>query len=259
MSHKSKKSIEEMREYLGRDVRGVQLLDSVASEMHELRKRGNSERERAEAALNAAAAEKEKSVKLSSNLQETRHELDKCKASLQQLKADQSRKDAEISRLNAEIANLTSGFDDDELVCNKPHGKDKFPTDLLRRSSIIEQFNAIHSRLSKCPACVRKPAGFIAAYNIEDIITDYSASDLIMLGRFVAFMSVMNFSCVIVSEYNARFNEDHEKDALRKRFIGWFIHNIGLSNIEIKVNGPLGVVSNRTDVQRGQEHLSGPR
>lgn len=248
--HKLKATIAELRTYLGRDERGLQLLDEVSRVANGVRKSAAAAKQDAETARSALTVSQGNVTKENRRATELRRQLDRQRSVCVQKKQDIKALEAKIAALEAQVAELTPpDFEVPERVeVALMHGDDPGlpPEELhpLVRSikPYVRMLNNLRGKMRTAPApgwafkkqkTERYKFGSLLVYNLPTIIKDLSNPELLKLGQFVAGIALMNFPCCVDSQYNfpdaREFGGLEYTDRQLQCFLRWFRTNISVN------------------------------
>ncbi len=194
MSHKSKKAIEALRDYLGKDAEGIKLLDAIAREVTELRKQGNAEQERATRAVAVAEESRELRLRAEAQLQQVRQELAHSQALHRQNDDKLVEMRESITKLQAQVEELQPELTEEDLVSSMSamSANITLPPDLLQFKELAATFNMLRKALPICPEGVA-----FDTYNLGSLVKNYSPPEMLTLGRFVACLAMFGGSLAI--------------------------------------------------------------
>lgn len=251
--HKVKKAIGKLRDYLGRDTQGLKLLDDVAEITNELRKQSADAKEKANTAIKSGVASKAELVNVQATVQQLSQDLAR-ESSLRQ------QRERDINQLKIEKRKLQQKLD--ELIPDLPvFIKKQEDVDWKLTNKDCEDLKVLHPKLSdpnyfssmfnllrrQMKYAPRQTTGKTrhdevsqfkehpVVYELGDLIGNYSGSELMKLGRFVATQAVVGFPCIIGRNESLKLNAiPDSRSKLNKplkKFINWFQrHNIEMSD-----------------------------
>ena len=223
--NKLKKAIHELRSYLGRDTRGLELLAAVEIVANDVRKQ-------ASAAQSSAADAVEAKDKALSRLRATEITLTDITSRLQKSEAQVAQLAGDVRHWRSEAASATG-----EL--NRIFGTEGGTieqSNLLDFNALARQMKAVRKWKWFCP---KAESGEIFSvgmqvstkktkFHLETLISNLSNEQLLALGRFVAVMALMGVPCWIEANksINAVLSGDAEYDIPCFRdFVRWQRHN----------------------------------
>lgn len=224
--HKTKKAIQDLKQYLGKDQMGLNLLAEISEQVNDLRKAlatemGQSERaaDRAERAVVERKAAVAESAELAKKLRTTRDRYEQA-----------SRNVSEWESRAAKLQKQLDGECDDDAASL---GK-------FEQFSIVKSvMRQLRKRLRVCPRRVTSFSsndspfllnGKTAVYDLHDIVSPkLTRSDLLTLGMFTAVMAAHRTPVVVAAETglfdiaNEAQNKGEITDAEKHKLIGPFV------------------------------------
>lgn len=237
--HKSKKAIEKLRNYLGRDINGIEMLEDVSRIANDMRKEASAAREREERAVAALAARTEDLHVAERKVRELEIDLARERSLRQQRERDIATANRSIGRLQVTIDELTevSPCDLDDPIKVKP--EDRIPDAMLNKASFAAMFSSIRKDIRIAPdqsitSDSRLALNKASVFELCDIVKDYTYESQAVAGRFVMSMAMLNFPVVVYSSqtFSGKRNED-----LVKSFVRWFRGNIKVTSLEKRLLG----------------------
>jgi hypothetical protein len=203
MSVQVKKRIESLRTYLGRDTKGLELLDLLKDEVTVLRKK---------LAASEAKAEQEATIKL-----QARERADATEVAL-------AESAAEMQRLRQQVANLMC----DMSVATKPDEPEIVHCKPSTESELTAVVRALLKNREFCPV--------LSGYNDDDdpllvvarcsIAIGWSHKALWTLGATVALLTDYNYEIVVTSHDNLLDVVSKDRDTtFNRNFSRWFRAN----------------------------------
>ena len=230
--HRIKKTIANLRGYLGRDEGGLQLLSEVEIIANSMRKQSTLKNEWADRAV--------EQMNLSTNaLRDAKYKIRKLEEELQQEQRIRSQRERDVKTWKREADKLQKELDIvlgfDESLPLKTESVD-FINTLRSLRSAVKQIRR-QSRL--CPKPTRiivpkptDPYDKYYVYELADIIKKLSDTEFTTLGRLVAVFAIMGFPCLIIEssrEFLCKGNgqlKGEKVDNIVNSFIEWFRSNI---------------------------------
>ena len=232
--HKLKKTADSLRNYLGRDERGIDLLDQVVQVANDLHKLLATEKERSEKAM----LSKEMSEAISRHAE---REISELRSELSQLRVlkQQRERDVQTWKNVADgLQNKLEGMNEDSDLIQK------WSDDLLDYREFRSALKALRSKLRIAP----KPSRMImmqgiqqdsngvirdryATHELNNIVPNLSPTHMMTLGRFVAVLALCNLPCIIEAKKTLQMCDswDPDTEAITEIFIPWFRKNIDFS------------------------------
>ena len=241
--NKEKKAIESLKNYLGRDKQGLDLLDGVSRSVREVRK-------------NLAKASEDVQVKSDisrdaiAERDEARRDVLSLREQLAFAKSQSAKHKRESSALEKELDKATALIGIYERDVEAPVRSEdaaraglNLPKDsdyVINIPEFMGMFNGLKKEMKFAPTATRIDGA--VAYELFGIIKDFSTSEMIKLGRFVASIAVAscfeNGTPAVATEFKLRGNTALGKVMSEKqcaKFIRWFSDNIYYSPIEKNV------------------------
>ena len=220
MSVQVKKRIEVLRTYLGRDTKGLELLDLLKDEVTVLRKK---------LAASEAKAEQEATIKL-----QARERADATEVAL-------AESAAEMQRLRQQVANLIRDMSvvtkpDEEEEC-EPSGRGTIESQLLPVVKALKKIGAV------CPYLIISPPAkhrFIPTVARYDVASGWSHTDMWLLGATTALLAELNGHVTVTSPNlltNVMPPEKHP--TFKRHFARWFQKNLDAGDAATWQNSPL--------------------
>jgi len=191
--HKIKKVIKRLRDYLGRDTTGLQLLDSVADAANTIRGQAS------DFAIRAALAE-EMNRRL-------RKELDQAQAIAAGLKLEVKHQEdlnrqaqRDIKGLAADRADLEQQIERERL----PDVEAPIPSAAGIEQRFVELFSDLRRDYPACPvgSVIRDADSITTTYDLWDLIRGLTNRDITKIGRFVVCRALANMPVVIPAASN---------------------------------------------------------
>ena len=216
--NKHKKNLESLRRHLGRDVAGLKLLDAVARDINELRKRAAELQDSETSALVCANRHKENTI-------HAEKELSKIKAELEKEKGRRVSTEIHAKRLAGRVTTLeldAEGKDEGPPGGNSHRDPEAF--------EIIRLLKAVRKRHKIAP----RPALRAGEYYLEDIIKNFSDDELLGLGLFVAGYSVSGMPITVRSK-NKMVDADGWELRNTIKYLQWFRLLIDPESTEMKL------------------------
>lgn len=199
--HKSKKTIGALQTYLGRDKEGLQRLDAVTRDMNELRKQGNASALAASAAKTVASQSRTELLQSVEEVQKLKQELAHSQSMARQRERDICVNKQEIGQLQAKIDKLLPEVHVPPDVNISDDVPPAFPLDLLDPRKLVDAFNQLRKEMTICPKPSKPPKASVhRGYMLNDIVSNYSATEMMKLGRFVTCLAMCNFPATIMSQ-----------------------------------------------------------
>lgn len=214
--NKLKAAAKGLRSHLARDTTGCQLLDDVLRVTND---------QRVELATCNTKLDDEKSVNntLRGKLQSATEKND-------QLKSEQERQNAiaiqhvrTINGLEETVAKLQSQVDDFYSQVDEDAGLN-INAETEDVNEVIRMMKALRHdmRFAPLPEKRASTADAVYVYNIRDIVKNLSGNDMMILGRFVAALALMNLPCTFIAYPTAIDSRRGKvKDKMLKPFVQW--------------------------------------
>lgn len=201
--NKIKSAIADLRAYLGRDTRGVALLDDATRLVNELRKSNSETNTKLRDATSAANVARERERALAGRMEELTRRLEREQSLRRQAEAGQlserNRADALAIRMDS-LLEIQSG----ECSC----GHDEPPVQLLEERGFRLNFLEMMQDVPVCPRSQSVPASrkdrFNFEFDLQQIIDSWSYADMATLGRVVACISMFSGVCTVAARSNFR-------------------------------------------------------
>lgn len=234
-SSKLKKSIEDLRTYLGRDEVGVNLLENVKRHASSIRKDLSSTREKSikiESTLEKVTKENRNQ---SLEINRLKEELAKERSKLRQQEQNSKRLEARVSEQKAKLDQI---FNDEEILGAEDNDKlynvKKIMSVLAgvrRKVPLLAEADRV-IKLESATDSIFFERDKYMVYDISKIIKDLSHDQLHLLGSIVAVLTLFNFPCVFESKRYATLGGSSDKNHLPfsetqlEKFIQWFRKNV---------------------------------
>ena len=213
--NKHKRNLEELRRYLGRDTAGLKLLDAIARDLDEQRKRISILEKSAEHDL--------------AFVESGRKKLAHGETRLLQLKGEKEREQSkritaehQVLRLSERIAELTKE-DDGDLAEQEVDDVNVFSRRIL---SLFKEVRKIHKQAPRTDGCGR-------AINLDDLLVNYTGHEFMQIGKLVAFTALFMGNASVTTERLLK-NAELTEDTMRKMTI-WLSSWVGMTKLEKKL------------------------
>jgi hypothetical protein len=239
--NKLKKTISDLREYLGKDSRGLSLLDEVSKAAHSQRHELSLTKERCGSLELTIELRNNQMLSHESRIQSLTQELASARALLAQSRRELTNIKEETAelRLSLEAANP----DWPAPVLDEESQSQFTPWSTARVADpgeFSKVFNTLKRELPKAPQPSNvsnfKLNGRLTIYELTDVCKSLSPSELLKLGRFVACMAMINFPAGIAASNNLATAHNGMKcsDNQLGKFIRWFHpNNVKTSKYEL--------------------------
>ena len=234
--HKIKKAIADFRNYLGRDMVGLQKLSEIETIANSVRKQAASEKERADRAIEQGESSANALSSANDRIRKLEMELEREHRVRSQRERDAEKWKHEANELQKQLDVL--------LGPNEPSPSKTGSANLFDIPSLRSNVRQLRRRFRFCPKPTRvittkdsaiDPWGRYSVYDLNGIVKNLSVSELTVLGRFVAVLAVVGVPCVIVEsskKFSGRGSEEkiaeEARDKVLDHFIPWFQLNLDL-------------------------------
>jgi hypothetical protein len=235
MSSQAKKRFNELKAYLGKDVKGLELLKLYKDDVNVLRKN---------LAAAAARAAEEEVVK---NAARERAAAAECEVTQLRL---------EVYKLTQQVANLAREL----AAATKPQETEVQPADVdpvvsISEAELYAVFNNIRKEHPGCPAPYNDrrvdPDGLPGFYR-EELAKGWSQHSLWTVGAVVSFIVAIRGGLILRSHKTFPFLHDREvMQKLSKRVAAWYLATRDGDNDDAALETVAGVAGNVENARKG--------
>jgi len=205
--HRAKKAIKQLREYLGRDAQGVKFLDEISLIVNDLRKDAATASETSQTAERIADRLKDEAIKLRDHVAQVSQDLRQAEAKISQLQrqsdagandvvnVDHETTDVESRDIN--VSTLNSMFKC--LMRDMPNRPEPARVPWSKVESLVnadDKPSRSRRRFVKEEVRAFIP-GMCETYDLQDLVSGYSAAEMITLGRMVALNASIGNALVV--------------------------------------------------------------
>ena len=223
--NKYKRNLLSLRSYLSRDSQGIKLLEAVANDITEQRKRiAELEQSESRAVTAAAIARRE--------MHDAREKENKIKRDLEAEKSKRRAAENLEARKSERIRQLELQADVDDEECATFGGGVPGSCD-PSVPKIVALFKQVRKRFKKIPPGVGK----LQCFCLEDFVKDFKRDEFTDLGMLLAALAFHNFPARITAEHTITEMKGWE-EKYSARFIYWYSKWIATSPLEERVYGP---------------------
>jgi hypothetical protein len=247
--NKVKKAVKELRDYLGNDTRGIALLDKLSRITNDVYKDYANERKTsaslrtslddANASRSAAGLQTQKAAEALVQERALRAQRDR----------DVSTERCKVAALQRQLDKLMPELETPELAIKTPaknplgppSSAAELPKGLKDKKALAAAFHSMRKELTVAPppepvAAALKHRRVCYMYYLEDIVQDYSPASMMLLGRFIATMSMFGIPSVIATEHVHSYWIEHDNlpHKTLKPFVRWFRHGMKSSKFADK-------------------------
>lgn len=235
--NKAKKAVAELKHHLGKDSRGIALLDSVVACINDNRKELARIKEELQHKTESEARLQDELRKTKEALAKERSASETLKARLSQEHRNAARHKQQIKELEQRLKETLEAVEDIPFTfteqCNDNLSEHVDVTHLhLHLDQLAKAFRVLRSQ-TKCPPMHQSPVRWssrldsdnLLAFYMEDLIVDFSVDSFIKLGRFVACMVMSGFPsriCTKVTIPESRVRDKQIPKAHQIRLVKWF-------------------------------------
>jgi hypothetical protein len=202
VSVKVKKCVDALRAYLGKDKKGIELLDTLKDAAHELRTSLAAAKEQLEQAVAIKEAARERADAAEAELAGVRLEQDRLNQMLQGLAKRATAAELEIRKLTTS---------DDETDNSKPTGD-------ATESEIKATMKAMRSKVRYCVKSLAGVGAMPKTFDREELSAGWKHSDIWLLGAQVATLAVLD-GCVTIQTQHGLSKIPWNKDN-----VDWSVH-----------------------------------
>ena len=184
--NKHKKNIEALRRHMGRDSAGLALMDDVARDLNEQRKR-LALLEESESRTASLASHDRKSLgdalaKITQLQEELQREKSK-RATAESRVALDAKESERIARMEA---------DDEAMDANAP-------ADDLFANQVTKLFNSVRRRYKRVPEKDNEVGGSYMTYDIDTLVKNFRGDEFMSLGMLVCFTALFHGKGTVIS------------------------------------------------------------
>ena len=230
--NKHKRNLNELRRHLGRDKRGLELLDAISRDLTEQRKTIAA----LEGAVTAATSQAQRARKGEQDAQTETAQVEK---ELQEERQRAGALRSEAARATARLRSLESCVgdetEDEDTAGSVPGAID--PT--LRHVERLSKRVRAYFKRAPTPCKGRANLGkYSGSIRLEDVIKEYSGDEFMHLGMLVAMMALHNWPVSVWADCKVmHMNGWKEKNSAR--FIRWVRDWIKADHVTEQFTGPL--------------------
>jgi hypothetical protein len=205
--HRAKKAIKQLKEYLGRDTQGVKFLDEISLIVNDLRKDAATASETSQTAERIADRLKDEAIKLRDQVAQVSQDLRQAEAKISQLErqSDARAKDVvnvdhettDVDSRDINVSTLNSMFK--RLMRDIPNRPEPARVPWSMMESLVnadDKPSRSRRRFVKEEARAFIP-GMCETYDLRDLVSGYSAAEMITLGRMVALNASIGNALVV--------------------------------------------------------------
>jgi len=240
--HRTKKAIKQLREYLGRDAQGVKLLDEIAAMVNDLRKDAATALDASQTAGRIADRLKDEAIKLRGQVAQVSQELGHAKAKISQLERQSDARAKGVANVDNEARDVESrGISEATLnsmfrrlmrdIPNRPEPA-CIPWSKVESLVIADDKPGRPRRRFTDEVRTFIP-GMCETYDLRDLVSGYSAADMITLGRMVALNASIGNALVVYCSKLVLEVDPREKfistagkpDRFSEMWVRWTRHN----------------------------------
>ena len=229
--HKVKRAIQQLRQYLGRDQRGLALLDDIAGIANSLRQQVATASEQEASANRVAETAKANATQAQEKTKKIRSNLERERAQRKSREVEVTALTARIRELEAELADLTPP--DVPLPEEDPKEVSTRQLSPLVKDARhwVGMVNSLRHTMRRAPGPLKilpiTRLSRMYVYELTDIIDDFSGAECLKLGKFIAAMTMIGLDATIMAEENfsnlARREQRCVPDSVVKPFLKWFM------------------------------------
>jgi len=205
--HRAKKAIKQLKEYLGGDAQGVKFLDEISLIVNHLRKDAATASETSQTAERIADRLKDEAIKLRDQVAQVSQDLRQAEAKISQLEqqSDARAKDVvnvdhettDVDSRDINVSTLISMFK--RLMRDIPNRPEPARVPWSMVESLVnadDKPSRSRRRFVKEEARAFIP-GMCETYDLQDLVSGYSAAEMITLGRMVALNASIGNALVV--------------------------------------------------------------
>jgi hypothetical protein len=247
--NKLKKAVSDLENYLGKDGEGIRLLTAISKHCVEIRKEAAECRQQ--------SAEKDDRISsLVSAMQQSESTVAALRIAVQKEKDIATQKAYEIESLSSELKKAKSQIEkwaepiempvrdeqrDRATGDKRALSEEKLPPLVQSMPKFMQVFDSLRMEMRYAPGAGFKKGGEARTYMLEDLVSSYSDSELLRLGKFVVCYCLSYGPCAFYAETTWKSTVVSGRafsDSQLARIFRWFAkNNTDLRTDEEKLRG----------------------